>query len=550
MALATPVSAPSESRAKTAPSDGVPVSLEADGRVAASRPALLWHSFAFFMSEVHDDHDHPLLVEPHTEEWCDLFQYEPLLALMAPRDHGKSFCARCYLLWRAWRHNRDPETGLLLEGNPDGKFEAVIFSETLDQATEWFEAWQGLLLGNPELFGDMLPDLRRSKTALADVWSKRRARLRNGFEAKIRAWRTSTRGLHPDLIILDDVLNDQNTLTKYQRDKSWTYLVGVLLPMNAKEIKVVGTALHYDDLLHRLKPDKAKAPLMIANRPARFRWIKYRSVNWDTEEVLWPGRHNLADLRGRRDFDALLFAREYQNDPRDDASSLFPFPLTQLALDAGKELTFVPTYRKAANQFVVLGMDLAASEAIGADYTVCWVALYDRNTMERRILTGVRAQGLGFTDQLQLLRTFCVAYGVDVGVVEENGFQKWLHTETTKYPETAGRIIGHRTGREKASLAEGVPGMKIGLLQKLWVFPSGDETSLGLARVWQSEMNAFGWKDDKLQGVGEHDDTVMAFWFTDRAIRIIEEFLSTPRTEEVIMGEDVGIGRVSISPDY
>ena len=33
------------------------------------------------------------------------------------------------------------------------------------------------------------------------------------------------------------------------------------------------------------------------------------------------------------------------------------------------DLTFVPEYRPAADEYVVLGLDLAVSEAAGADYT-------------------------------------------------------------------------------------------------------------------------------------------------------------------------------------
>lgn len=561
MAFAMPISTDSESRPKSSQTDRidraiaatraeVPVALGDDGSLGVPKHTLLYYSFSYFMSEVHDDHDHEMLVEPHTEEWCDLFQYEPLLVLMAPRDHGKSVCGRCYVLWRAWKHNRDPETGQLLEGNPEGRYEVVIFSETIEQATEWFEIWQGNLLGNPELFADLAPDRRLSKTALANVWSKRRARLRNGFEAKVRSWRTSTRGLHPDLIILDDVLSDQNTLTKYQRDKSWTYFVGTLMPMNASEMKVVGTALHQEDLLHRLKPDKTKAPLMIRNRPARFRWVKYRSVNWATGKVLWERQHSLADLTGRRDQDALLFAREYQNDPIDDSSSLFPFDLTDKALQKGKHLTFLSTYHPAAGEYVLLGMDLAASEAVGADFTVCWVAKIDWVSQHLTLLFGHREKGMSFEAQLNLLRNCCSNYGVDIGVVEENGFQRWLYAETLKYPETAGKLIGHRTGREKATITEGVPSMKITLLQEAWTFPSGDQNSRRLAAIWQAEMAAYGWKDDKLQGVGEHDDTVMAWWFLDRARRELYQWLTKPPDTEVVAAADVGIAPVIIGADY
>lgn len=555
MALATPVLTPSASRRTIAlpepsPDSAVPVTVDAEGRVAANVNALRYHSFAYFMSEVHDDRDHPLMVEPHTEEWCDLFQHEAVLVLMAPRDHGKTFCALCYVLWKAWRHNRSPESGVLLEGNPEGKYEAVIFSETLPLAEEWFEKAQGLLLGNPALFGDLTPDMRRPATQLRDVWSRKRMRLRNGFEAKIRSWRSSTRGLHPDLLLLDDVLNDQNTLTKYQRDKSWTYLIGTLMPMNASDIKIVGTALHYDDILHRLRPDPKKAPLIVANRRVRIRWVKYRSVNWDTKQVLWEGRHNLEDLTGKRDQDALLFSREYQNDPRDDASSLFPFTLTGVALAQGKGMGFETSYHRAAGEFVLLGMDLAQSESVGADYTVLWVAVYDHLNQRGRILYGFRERGVGFDEQLALLRRVCLAYEVDLGVIEENGFQKWLFTETTKHPETAGKLIGHRAGREKTNLAEGVPSMKLDLLQHFWAFPTADDEAKRLGAIWQSEMSAFGWKDDKLQGVGEHDDTVMAWWFLTRAKRELQQWLAAQPAEQMVSGEDVGIERVSISRDY
>jgi hypothetical protein len=33
-------------------------------------------------------------------------------------------------------------------------------------------------------------------------------------------------------------------------------------------------------------------------------------------------------------------------------------------------------------------------------------------------------------------------------------------------------------------------------------------------------MQAFGWAEGKMQGVGAHDDTVMAMWMADRAVVI------------------------------
>jgi hypothetical protein len=554
MALATPPSIASArrvSRLLAAPTDeaeAIAVAVLPDGGVEVTHGALLWGNFAYFFAHLTDDAGDPYLVEPHHVEWCHLMQRNPLLVLMAPRDHGKTVTVIAYIGWKAWRHNRQPDGSYYPSMQPDGGFQAVIFSETLPQAEHFFDALQALLLGNPALFGEIIPSIRRGRVARG-VWSRRRIRLQNGFECTIRAFRTSTRGMHPDLIICDDVLSDRNSQTAYQRSKVWTYFVGTLMPMNAAQVIVIGTAQHHDDLLHRLRPDPKKPPLIIRNVPTRFVFKRYKAIDWDTGEVLWEARHNRADLEGRRAQDALLFSREWQNDPRDDASSLFPYPLTGRALD--KTMTFLPVYRAGPQEFVLLGHDLAVSGEVGADYTVIFVVLYSRVSGTRRLLWGLREQGMTLDDQLTSLRSACSRYNVAMGVVEENGFQRWLFTEAQKWPETRGRLVGHRTGREKSNLTDGVPGLRLALDAGLWIFPAGDEESLALASAWQSEMSAFGWKDGKLQGSGEHDDLVMATWFVERAVRIVEEWIAaTPPTEETVYGEDEGLDRYVIDPTY
>jgi hypothetical protein len=536
------------------PPDGsVPIFTLPNGGASLHRIALLHASFAYFMSELRDEAGNNLRVEPHHEEWCALFQHDPFLVLMAPRDHSKTWTSVSYLLWRVWRHNRDPLTGQIIADLPDGRFEAVLFSLTLDQASTFFELFRSLLLANLDLFADIAPTAVRQTSGRRDVWSSRRIRLRNLALVSIRAYRTSTRGLHPDLLILDDVLDDKTTLTKYQRDKGWRYFGGTLLPMNARQIIVIGTALHYDDLLHRLRPDPKKPNLLkIGRRRVQVHWVKYRAVNWDTGQVLWPWKHDLVDLKGKQAFDPILFAREYQNDPVDDSASIFPLPLTNRAIAQGSGMTFLPYYRKQFDEVVVGGMDIAISGEVGADYTVIWVAVVNRNTGARRVLWGYREQGLSFDDQVQLLSGVCTNYAADLVIVEENGFQKWLHGRTMRIAATSGRIFGHRTGQEKANWEQGVPSVRMALENGLWSFPSGDEASAALAHLWQAEMHAFGWKDGKLQGVGEHDDAVMAWWFLDRAIRLVEDWLFNAGKSgpDYVTGHDVGIEPVRIGRGY
>ena len=50
-------------------------------------------------------------------------------------------------------------------------------------------------------------------------------------------------------------------------------------------------------------------------------------------------------------------------------------------------------------------------------------------------------------------------------------------------------------------------------------------------------------------GLGDHDDTVMATWFVELAIRYALDLLAAAPTEEIVTLEDLGIPRYRISPD-
>jgi len=521
--------------------------------VVAAFHRLLCADFAFFMSQLLDPAGGRLTVAPHHRRWCAHVATARRLVLLAPRDHGKSYLALVYVLWRFYRHGRDPLTGIPL-ATPTGLFKVVMFSATRDQAGVLMATFRDLLAANAWLFGTIDPGASAANESEFVAWSRTHVRLANGAELRTRAYRTSTRGLHPDLLLLDDVLSDQNSLSQHQRDLNWRYLIGTLLPMRASQVLILGTAFHQDDLLFRLKPRPATGAAA-GDRTAPssalfgFEWRRYRALDPETETALWPARHPAAELTALRDFEPAIFSREYENEPRDDPASTFPYELTQRALDAGADLTFLPAYARRNNEIVVLGADFAISEAAGADYTVVIVAAFELETGHRRVLTAVRAKGLDLAAQIDLLGGLCRAYAVDVGIVEQNGFQRWLVDHLRKRPETS-MIFGHTTGQEKTSITDGVPILKLALLHELWVMPSGDAEARAFARIWQAELSAFGYTDGKLRSLGEHDDSVIASWFVELAIRLASSPPPPEPTWEPVWLEDLRIKHYSISDDY
>lgn len=515
--------------------------------VAIPKVRLMWQSFVVFFSELVDDTGKPLQVSRHHELWAEAMQEENRLVLMAPRDHGKTWTSLAYLMWRAWRHNRRPD-GSWDTSNPDGMLQLVLFSSNYGQTGEFFLRLQTLILANEELFADILPtDSRGPRTAIREAWTGGFVRFKNFAQIATKSAGTDTRGLHPDVIICDDILSDGNSATKYQRDKIWKYFIGTINPMLGPEgqLILIGTAQHYSDLLHRLRPTH--------KHKTGFRWMKFRAVNWESGQVLWPERHDLDDLKSRQNLDPVLFSKEFQNDPRDDASSIFPHTLLDPAIEQGAHLSFMipgQPFHKQAGTLHVLSADMAMSESVGADFCVINVAKLDLNTQQRTLLYAVRERGWDFQTQVRMLRDLTRAFDVDLGVIENNSFQRWVAAELRKFPETATKIVGHTTGIEKQSLAEGVPSLVIGLRQKLWTIPYGDEQAQQYSTVWKSEMNAFGWVNNKLQGAGEHDDTVMAFWLLDRACRIVNTLLMQGPKEQYVSMKDVGLDRVQIGADW
>ena len=133
-----------------------------------------------------------------------------------------------------------------------------------------------------------------------------------GAGAKIRGKRFLS--FRPDLIILDDIENDENVLNKTQRDKlySWYKKVVKKLPSRTKKhtIIIVGTILHHDSLLSRLKSEVD----FYRNFPLVLDFKSWRVDNPDID---------IKELKKEYNEDKESFLQEYQNIPLSKDSLIF-----------------------------------------------------------------------------------------------------------------------------------------------------------------------------------------------------------------------------------
>ncbi len=215
----------------------------------------------------------------------------------------------------------------------------------------------------------------------------------------------------------------------------------------------------------------------------------------------------------RKELGPLLYGREILTDPQSSETSLFPFSLFAPMLRT--DLAMLPAYPKLTrprHEKVVSGWDIAWSEKVGGDRLVrCTVAL-DTRTMRKRLINIQRyPEGMRYKQQLQQIELDHARYEDDFVVVEADAAQViWSQglEDGTDVP-----VVRHRAAEDKLDLQSGVPGLLIDFDNRRWIFPyMEDGPGFEEIKAMLAEFAAFGYQDGKLQGVGAHDDCVMALW--------------------------------------
>jgi len=253
------------------------------------------------------------------------------------------------------------------------------------------------------------------------------------------------------------------------------------------------------------------------------------------ETVLWENRYpEIADLKCDEDCDhcivfldgqgclkqklreigSIAYDKEQMCNPRSSVSSLFPSWLMKQNYDPNA----VMVHRYSGVWQVVTGWDIARSEKVGADYLVGFTIGFDPINKIRQVLNITRVQGIGFTRQIDMIAEHYARYQDEYIIIEADMNQDlWVEIGKKKYPDLP--VFSHYTRGAKRDLKNGVPSLLVPLENKLYRIPRGDDKSIIATDIWTGEALSFGWENDKLEGVGEHDDTIIAWWKAEIGIK-------------------------------
>lgn len=436
----------------------------------------------------------------HILEWEQLVQTERRIGIIAARDHSKSSVfSYAYPIWRAWS-----EPGC----------ETYVFSRTLDQAMEHLDI---IINGRNNLKGmlatpvleSIVPETGGARNGVTRL-KRTDVKFKNGSRIRAIGYGKAVRGAHPKYIVLDDPLNDDSLWSEITRKKDIEYfksaITNMLMPDG--QLILVGTPYHIADLWGFIR----------ANKMYTFR--KYPGIikKNGKERPLFPWRWPLKKLRDKREeIGAVAFAREILCEAITDDIAIFPPSLFPPCFD--KTLTCRPTRKTIRERgwSVFLGVDIARSASVAADYFVIFVIGVDRQGTHY-IIDIIREKGLPFNRQQELIKLTARRYGADLIFIESNNMQQVWSDEVIRTTDLPVKPFQTRA-QNKYPLDKGVPSLRILLENGKIGIPRGDEYSIKITDEWITEATQFGFIEGKLTGIGEHDDIVMAWWFAVEASR-------------------------------
>lgn len=308
----------------------------------------------------------------HQEEWYDILFKYPLEMLLSPRDHGKTTVLPRIVA------EHDP----LYTPNHN----ILLLSKTYKQAKKSLKVIDKDLTRNERILNDFELELMDYEMSDNQIFFNQEGVQRDATIESNGILGDVTGG-HFQKIILDDIIDDANSITQDNRDKVWSFLTTTILPLlePGGSVMGIGTRKHYDDCYHKMKENpmwyvvEQKA---ILKMPEDYDIVYDKNgIAVDIEnivgdyEVLWEAKWDIKTLLLQKAaMGTLAFNREYQNDASLMRGKILKdywlknYVIAEKNIDLDLNLLQAPPLETMT---IYQGWDLAIRKGEANDYLVC-----------------------------------------------------------------------------------------------------------------------------------------------------------------------------------
>lgn len=370
-----------------------------------------------------------------------------------PREHAKTTIVTfAYTLWCICFNK---------------KRNIIICSDAKSAAQEFLRNIKTELVNNDKIrndFGDLQGRQSPKSGDLPGKWDEQHIITANGVQVKIWSPNSQVRGLQynqpeieedewgerrvinriirPDLVILDDILNDSHVQNKEARDKleNW-FFTAVFNAVDSEtgDIVAIGTLLHFDDLLSRLWKDEEKTA----------GWTKRKTpacVIGDDgvpRDSLWPDRWGPEKLLERRtQIGSLAFAKEFLLNPREDEAAYFRHEWFQFYADHTVPQEWLPDlFDKRQieplprDMLICTGIDPNTKDKDKLDYTVVMTLGFCPTTRGYYVIDVARSRPSPEQQVMEMIRQ-AMRWGRQYRDDDQGWFHEGFIIETVAYQAT------------------------------------------------------------------------------------------------------------------
>lgn len=390
------------------------------------------------------------VVKPFHREWLDFQLSHPRSLILGPRGFGKSsICTIAYALWKVVR---DPDIRIL------------VVSNTFEQSIAFLREIKGHIETDPvfrSLFGDLMGE---KWTDSEIVLSTRKRIAKEGTVTALGVFGPLT-GRHYDLIIVDDIVDFENSRTEGQRKKLWQWFFTTLMPMLEPEgqIHILGTRYHFLDLYGWLMENGYRDSHLVS-----------RALSKDGLS-LWEEKFpRRLLLKKKEEAGTPIFNCQYQNDVEAmREGSIFKYEWLRF-------YDVVPEDLK-----IYVGVDLAISQRDTADYFA--IAVAGRAGNGNCYVLETFRDRLSFHGQIEQIRRVNLMWKPIRIFIESNSYQASLSQEikrTTDIPVMPVLQVRDKVTRAQklsALFENGKVFLRKGqdaLVDELLAFPQGEHDDL------------------------------------------------------------------------
>lgn len=328
-------------------------------------------------------------------------------------------------------------------------------------------------------------------------------------------------GQHVDRIVVDDILSQKED-RKITDEEVEDFIDMTLDPMllNRKgQMIIVGTPKRETDIFTTIF-DRVK-------EGAIWKIDKFPAIiKYETKELQCPDRFTWSDIMDKRlSMGPLKFAREYQLEVFSREASLFPKKIIDPAKDKGKDISLIfKDDGRDPNWSFVFAVDVARSGSVSADYTVMIGLAHNAISQEKHLIFFWRSKGLKISEQAKQIAEVSKAFNHPYILVEQNNMgQDMIDELVDNYNVNVDKFVTGGKGQKKDEL---IRFLITAFEHEKIIIPRGDEYSRKRMDILESELAKFCVSitpagNEKFEGKGSHDDTVIALALANRASQTV-----------------------------